>query len=81
VSLFDEPLTTRRRHVEQLLRENPHPCLQLMEQTAEIGVTQDWLALLGMIEGVVAKRADSPTTLGGGENGSKSSVIGRPTAW
>lgn len=60
MSLFDEPLTTRRRHVKHLLRENPHPCLQLMEQTAEIGVAQDWLALLGMIEGVVAKRADSP---------------------
>ena len=30
-----------------------------MEQTAEIGVAQEWLALLSMIEGVVAKRADS----------------------
>jgi ATP-dependent DNA ligase len=59
VSLFDDPLTTRRCHLEQLLQEHPHPCLQLMEQTAEIGVAQEWLALLSMIEGVVAKRADS----------------------
>jgi ATP-dependent DNA ligase len=59
VSVLDEPLTTRRCKLEQLLREHPHPCLQLMEQTAEVGVAQDWLALLGMIEGVVAKRADS----------------------
>jgi ATP-dependent DNA ligase len=59
VRLFDEPLTTRRRHLEKLLREHPHPCLQLMEQTAELAVALEWLALLGAIEGVVAKRADS----------------------
>ena len=59
MSVLDEPLTRRQSYLEQLLREHLHPCLQLIEQTAEISVAQDWLALLGMIEGVVAKRVDS----------------------
>jgi ATP-dependent DNA ligase len=59
VGLFDEPLTARRCQLEQLLREHRHPCLQLMEQTAEIAVAREWLSLLSVIEGVVAKRANS----------------------
>jgi len=34
-----------------------HPCLQLVQQTADFAEAQEWLKLLP-IEGVVAKRAD-----------------------
>jgi ATP-dependent DNA ligase len=35
-----------------------HPCLQLVAQTPRPGKTQEWLALLPTLEGVVAKRSD-----------------------
>lgn len=34
-----------------------HPCLQLVEQSSEVTLAEEWLAMLP-IEGVVAKRAD-----------------------
>lgn len=58
-SLLNEPLSTRRCWLEQLVREYTHPCLQVMEQTSSIDIAREWLALLPTIEGVVAKRADS----------------------
>jgi ATP-dependent DNA ligase len=51
--LIDEPLTVRREHLERLLVAR-HPCLQLVEQTADVAVAEDWLKLLPSIEGVVA---------------------------
>jgi ATP-dependent DNA ligase len=58
-SLVNEPLLTRRCWLEQLVREQAHPCLQLMEQTSSVETAREWLRLLPTIEGVVAKRADS----------------------
>ena len=55
--LLDQPLTVRRKHLERLL-EIQHPCLQLVEQSADVDLAEDWLRLLPSIEGVVAKRAD-----------------------
>jgi ATP-dependent DNA ligase len=55
--LVDEPITVRRERLERLL-EARHPCLQLVEQTADVQLAEDWLKLLPSIEGVVAKRAD-----------------------
>jgi len=55
--LIDEPLTVRREHLERLL-EARHPCVQLIDQTADVNLAEDWLKLLPSIEGVVAKRAD-----------------------
>ena len=55
--LVDEPLAVRREHLERLL-EALHPCLQLIDQTADVDLAEDWLKLLPSIEGVVAKRAD-----------------------
>ena len=56
-NLTDEPLSVRRKHLEQLL-DSPHPSLQLIEQTANVDLARDWLTFLPTIEGVVAKRAD-----------------------
>jgi ATP-dependent DNA ligase len=55
--LLDEPLSARRERLGRLL-EALHPCLQLIEQTANLDLAEDWLKLLPSIEGVVAKRAD-----------------------
>jgi ATP-dependent DNA ligase len=55
--LVDEPLSVRREHLEGLL-DARHPCLQVVEQTANVDLAEDWLRLLPSIEGVVAKRAD-----------------------
>ena len=55
--LMDETLTARRAQLERLLAD-PHPCLQLVEQTADVHLAEDWLRFLPSIEGVVAKRAD-----------------------
>src|SRR5713101_7481140 len=55
--LMDEPLLSRRRELECLLADAAHPCLQLIEQTADVNLARDWLALLP-IKGVVAKRGD-----------------------
>jgi ATP-dependent DNA ligase len=48
----------RRRELERLL-EGFHPCLQLVAQTADVSLAQDWLTLPNL-EGVVAKRVDRP---------------------
>jgi ATP-dependent DNA ligase len=55
--LLDEPLAARRKRLGRLL-EALHPSLQLIEQTADLHLAEDWLKLLPSIEGVVAKRAD-----------------------
>jgi ATP-dependent DNA ligase len=55
--LADEALSVRRAWLERLLAER-HPCLQLVEQTSDVTLAEDWLRLLPSIEGVVAKRAD-----------------------
>jgi ATP-dependent DNA ligase len=48
----------RRRELEQLF-DGSHPCLQLVVQTADVSLAQDWLTLPSL-EGVVAKRVDRP---------------------
>ena len=65
--LVDETLTARRAQLERLLADR-HPCLQLIEQTAEVNLAEDWLRLLPSIEGVVAKRADRPYAPGRGRD-------------
>jgi ATP-dependent DNA ligase len=50
------PFCKRRDALEQLVAGR-HPCLQLVEQTADFAEAEDWLNFLP-IEGVVAKRAD-----------------------
>lgn len=62
-NLIDEPLHARRRRLEQLVAA-VNPCLQLIEQTADVDLARDWLALVPNIEGVVAKRADRPYSPG-----------------
>ena len=54
--LTGAPFCERRDALEQLVA-GLHPCLQLVQQTADIAEAEDWLNLLP-IEGVVAKRAD-----------------------
>ena len=66
-SLVDEPLAVRREHLEQLLGSR-HPCLQLVEHTADVNLAEDWLRLLPTIEGVVAKRADRKYAPGRGRD-------------
>ena len=46
-----------RRELERLAAVR-HPCIQLVEQTADVDLAEQWLRLLPSIEGVVAKRAD-----------------------
>jgi ATP-dependent DNA ligase len=53
-----QPMGTRRAALERLL-DGLHPCLQLVEQTADLELAQDWLSLPNL-EGVVAKRVDRP---------------------
>jgi ATP-dependent DNA ligase len=56
IDLRDRPLVERRQVLERLITDL-HPCLQLVSQTSDIAVAEEWLAVLP-IEGVVAKRAD-----------------------
>jgi ATP-dependent DNA ligase len=56
-ALVDEPLAVRREHLEVLL-EARDPRVQLVEQTPDVDLAEDWLKFLPSIEGVVAKRAD-----------------------
>ena len=35
-----------------------HPCLQLVAQTRDLALAQQWLALVPALEGVVAKKSD-----------------------
>ena len=62
-----EPLSARRVPLERLL-ENRHPRLQLVEQTADAKLAEDWLRFLPSIEGVVAKRADRGYAQGRGRD-------------
>jgi ATP-dependent DNA ligase len=57
VDLTTRPLLERRSQLESLLG-GLHPCLQLVTQTEDASLAQEWLALVPSIEGVVAKRAD-----------------------
>jgi ATP-dependent DNA ligase len=57
VDLTTRPLHERRSKLEALLL-GLHPCLQLVTQTHDQDVAEQWLALLPSVEGVVAKRAD-----------------------
>jgi len=52
------PLVERRRRLEDLV-VGLHPCLQLVTQTPDRQLAEQWLAMLPSVEGVVAKRADS----------------------
>jgi len=65
--LVDEPLIVRREHLERLLGAR-HPCLQIVEHTADLELAEDWLKLLPSIEGVVARRADRRYAPGRGED-------------
>jgi hypothetical protein len=56
-NLTTRPLSERRLWLESL-RVAQHTCLQLVTQTDDRRVAEEWLALLPEIEGVVAKRAD-----------------------
>src|SRR6266508_2792092 len=47
--LLDQPLAARRECLERLLQAL-HPCLQLIEQTADLQLAEDWLKLLPSIE-------------------------------
>ena len=57
---------TRRPELERLL-DGLHPALQLVEQTADLDLAQDWLSLPNL-EGVVAKRVDRPYAPGRGRD-------------
>src|ERR1700694_448767 len=57
VPLTELPLLTRRKRLEDFL-PGLHPCLQLMAQTRDLALAQQWLALLPALEGVVAKKSD-----------------------
>jgi ATP-dependent DNA ligase len=57
-----EPLARRRSELERLMH-GLHPCLQLVDQTADVQMAREWLSLPS-VEGVVAKRADRPYIAG-----------------
>jgi ATP-dependent DNA ligase len=61
-SIQAESMAQRRGELERLL-DGLHPCLQLVEQTADVETARDWLTLPSL-EGVVAKRADRPYVAG-----------------
>jgi ATP-dependent DNA ligase len=67
LTLVDKPLGARRTQLERLMT-NAHPCLQLIDQTDDVSLAEDWLRLLPSIEGVVAKRADRPYAPGRGRD-------------
>lgn len=76
-SLVSEPLTVRRGQLEQLLRGRSDPCLQLMEQTSQISVARDWLALLGAIEAWSQSERTAATTSGAAKLGQGQAVSHR----
>ena len=51
------PLRNRRKRLEDFL-PGLHPSLQLVAQTRDLALAQQWLALLPALEGVVAKKSD-----------------------
>ena len=57
VPLTELPLRNRRKRLEDFL-PGLHPSLQLMTQTRDLALAQQWLALLPAWEGVVAKKSD-----------------------
>jgi len=69
VSLVGESLAVRRSELARFL-ERHDPRLQLVDQTDQVELAQAWLTLPNG-EGVVAKRADRPMSLGAAETGSK----------
>jgi ATP-dependent DNA ligase len=56
-NLVDCPLVERRQRLEDVV-VGLHPCLQLVLQTADPNLANDWLARVPAVEGIVAKRAD-----------------------
>src|ERR1700730_12448795 len=56
-NLVDCPLVERRPRLEDVV-VGLHPCLQLVLQTADPNLANDWLARVPAVEGIVAKRAD-----------------------
>src|SRR6266567_6278244 len=56
VPLTELPLRNRRKRLEDFL-PGLHPSLQLMTQTRDLALAQQWLALLPALEGVVAKKS------------------------
>ena len=57
------PLVERRRHLEDLVG-GLHPCLQLVTQTHDRQLAEQWLTMLSCVEGVVAKRGDGRYSAG-----------------
>jgi ATP-dependent DNA ligase len=57
------PLVERRRHLEDLV-VGLHPCLQLVTQTHDRQLAEQWLTMLSSAEGVVAKRSDGRYSAG-----------------
>src|SRR5205085_11721206 len=57
------PLVERRRRLEDLV-VGLHPCLQLVTQTYDRQLAEQWLTMLPSVEGVVAKRADGRYSAG-----------------
>ena len=57
------PLVERRRHLEDLV-VGLHPCLQLVTQTQDRQLAEQWLTMLSSVEGVVAKRSDGRYSAG-----------------
>jgi ATP-dependent DNA ligase len=57
VPLTELPLRNRRKRLEDFL-PGLHPCLQLVAQTRDLALAQQWLAMLPALEGVVAKKSD-----------------------
>jgi bifunctional non-homologous end joining protein LigD len=51
------PLVERRWQLEGLVT-GLHPCLQLVIQTDDRRLAEQWLTMLASVEGVVARRAD-----------------------
>ncbi len=62
LDLACQPMHVRRCELERLLQLRD-PCLQVVDQTDDIQLARDWLALPN-VEGVVAKRADRPYVSG-----------------
>ena len=77
--LTSSALGVRRRALEKLL-DGLHPCLQLVAQTADASLAEDWLSLPSL-EGVVAKRIDRPYVSGRVRDWVKSSATAPSTAW
>lgn len=58
VRVIGRPLYERRQLLVDLINAHEHPCLQLVAQTDDLALAEQWLALLPSLEGVVAKSAN-----------------------